>query len=122
MHKHSHSASSIVCFFYILIDLKINLGWKEAIAGDHVTLVLSPDTEFSGRPEVPSSSSETAPASGSGEHCTVSRADDDLLPKDGVFNSSSSRKNKVKFRPKTEKGIKTKYIPKPKNHHLGSKK
>ncbi|XP_055829909.1 uncharacterized protein LOC129899114 isoform X2 [Solanum dulcamara] len=96
--------------------------WKEAIAGDHVTLVLSPDTEFSGRLEVPSSSSEIAPASDSGEHCTVSRADDDLLPKDGVFNSSSSRKNKVKFRPKTEKGIKTKYIPKPKNHHLGSKK
>ncbi|MCE5165982.1 hypothetical protein HAX54_013698 [Datura stramonium] len=94
--------------------------WREAIAGDHVTLVFSPDTEFSGRLDVPSSSSETAPAPDSGEHYVVSRADDQLA-KDGVVNSSSSRNNKVKFRAKAEKAIKTKYIPKKKNPHLGKR-
>ncbi|KAK4718440.1 hypothetical protein R3W88_016778 [Solanum pinnatisectum] len=68
--------------------------WKEAIAGDHVMLVRCPDTEFSECLEVPSSSSETAPASDSGEDSAVSSVDD-LLPKDGVVQSSSSRKNKV---------------------------
>ncbi|KAM3233878.1 putative protein isoform X1 [Capsicum annuum] len=88
--------------------------WREAIAGDHVTLVISPDTELSGRPDVPNTSSKTVPASDSGEQCVVSRADNQLA-KDGVLNSSSSRNNKDKFRPKPTKGIKTKYIPKQKN-------
>ncbi|KAH0662050.1 hypothetical protein KY284_026981 [Solanum tuberosum] len=95
--------------------------WKEAITGDHVMLVRCPDTEFSERPEVPSSSSEIAPTLDSGEDSAVSSVDD-LLPKDGVVQSSSSRKNKVKFRPETEKGIKIKYILKPKTHHLGSER
>lgn len=120
MHKHSHafSAPSILCFFFILIDLKIYVGWREAIAGDHVRLVLSPDTESSERPEVPSSSSEAAPASDSGEHGVVSRADTELT-KNEVLTSSSSGSIKVKYRPKPEKGVKTMYIPKQKNHHLG---
>lgn len=84
-------------------------------------LVRCPDTEFSERPEVPSSSSEIAPTLDSGEDSTVSSVDD-LLSKDGVVQSSSSRKNKVKFRPETEKGIKIKYILKPKTHHLGSER
>ncbi|KAM3376031.1 putative protein isoform X1 [Capsicum galapagoense] len=88
--------------------------WREAIAGDPVTLVISPDTELSGRPDVPNTSSKTVPASDSGEQCVVSRADNQLA-KDGVLNSSSSRNNKDKFRPKPTKGIKTKYIPKQKN-------
>lgn len=113
------SAPSIVCFFFILIDLKIYVGWREAIAGDHVRLVLSPDTESSGRPEVPSSSSsEAAPASDSGEHGVVSRADTELA-KNEVLTSSSSGNIKVKYRPKPEKGVKTMYIPKQKKHHLG---
>ncbi|XP_049411476.1 uncharacterized protein LOC125874604 isoform X1 [Solanum stenotomum] len=95
--------------------------WKEAITGDHVMLVRCPDTEFSERPEVPSSSSEIAPTLDSGEDSVVSSVDD-LLPKDGVVQSSSSRKNKVKLRPETEKGIKIKYILKPKTHHLGSER
>ncbi|XP_049369447.1 uncharacterized protein LOC125834335 isoform X2 [Solanum verrucosum] len=95
--------------------------WKEAITGDHVMLVRCPNTEFSERPEVPSSSSEIAPTLDSGEDSAVSSVDD-LLPKDGVVQSSSSRKNKVKFRPETEKGIKIKYILKPKTHHLGSER
>ncbi|XP_009627961.1 uncharacterized protein LOC107832086 isoform X3 [Nicotiana tabacum] len=92
--------------------------WREAIAGDHVRLVLSPDTESSERPEVPSSSSEAAPASDSGEHGVVSRADTELT-KNEVLTSSSSGSIKVKYRPKPEKGVKTMYIPKQKNHHLG---
>ncbi|XP_009758252.1 uncharacterized protein LOC107781378 isoform X2 [Nicotiana tabacum] len=93
--------------------------WREAIAGDHVRLVLSPDTESSGRPEVPSSSSsEAAPASDSGEHGVVSRADTELA-KNEVLTSSSSGNIKVKYRPKPEKGVKTMYIPKQKKHHLG---
>uniref|UniRef100_M1CXL7 Zinc finger family protein n=2 Tax=Solanum tuberosum TaxID=4113 RepID=M1CXL7_SOLTU len=95
--------------------------WKEAITGDHVMLMRCPDTKFSERPEVPSSSSEIAPTLDSGEDSAVSSVDD-LLPKDGVVQSSSSRKNKVKFRPETEKGIKIKYILKPKTHHLGSER
>ncbi|KAJ8543102.1 hypothetical protein K7X08_005625 [Anisodus acutangulus] len=87
--------------------------WREALAGDHVTLVLASDTESSGRPDVSSSSSEAAPASDSGEHSVVSTADDQLA-KNEVLNSSSSRTTRVKFRPKPEKGIKTKYIPKQK--------
>nr|XP_019070094.1 uncharacterized protein LOC109118724 [Solanum lycopersicum] len=95
--------------------------WKEAMAGDHIMLVRCPDTKFSERPEEPSSSSVTAPASDSGEDSAVSSVDD-LLPKDGVVQSSSSRTNKVKFRPEAEKGIKIKYILKPKTHHLGSER
>ncbi|KAH0750827.1 hypothetical protein KY290_030059 [Solanum tuberosum] len=67
--------------------------WKEAITGDHVMLMRCPDTKFSERPEVPSSSSEIAPTLDSGEDSAVSSVDD-LLPKDGVVQSSSSRKNK----------------------------
>ncbi|XP_060211760.1 uncharacterized protein LOC132639318 isoform X2 [Lycium barbarum] len=69
------NANQVLGFSDIVEKAKVFLAqrWREAIAGDHV--VYSRDT-FSGQPDVPTSSSEAAPASDSEEHSIVSTADD----------------------------------------------
>ncbi|OMO71778.1 hypothetical protein COLO4_28044 [Corchorus olitorius] len=68
--------------------------WKEAMAGEHVTLVVSPNLEPPGFAEVEIDSSEKSVA------------------KAGVFEASTGGAAKGKFRTKPEKGAKIKYIPK----------
>ncbi|XP_022764647.1 uncharacterized protein LOC111309872 isoform X4 [Durio zibethinus] len=68
--------------------------WKEAIAGEHVTLVLPPNLEPPGCSEVELDSSEK---------WTV---------KAGAFEASTGGVAKGKLRTKPEKGAKIKYIPK----------
>lgn len=87
--------------------------WKEAIAGDHVTLVLSNDTEVSGHPDAQNSSSEAAPSSDDQEHGVLVEADNQQR-NTGVSNVSSHGNSKLKFRQKPDKSIKTRYIPKQK--------
>ncbi|XVF53579.1 hypothetical protein PTKIN_Ptkin05aG0109700 [Pterospermum kingtungense] len=69
--------------------------WKEAIAGEHVTLVLSPNLESLGCSEFEIDSSEK----------WMGKAG-------GSFEASSGGAAKGKFRSKPEKGAKIKYIPK----------
>lgn len=96
-----------------LTCLQMNVGWKEAIAGDHVTLVLSNDTEVSGHPDAQNSSSEAAPSSDDQEHGVLVEADNQQR-NTGVSNVSSHGNSKLKFRQKPDKSIKTRYIPKQK--------
>ncbi|KAL8095877.1 uncharacterized protein LOC141690210 [Apium graveolens] len=71
--------------------------WKEAVSGDHVTLVLSPE-------------SDCQPASMS-KDCNSSGVEDNRPGK----TSSSNRRQKAKSRTKSEKNVQIKYIPKQKN-------
>lgn len=87
--------------------------WKEAIAGDHVTLVLSNDTEVSGHPDAQNGSSEAVPASNDQEHCILVKADNQQAIT-GISNVSSHGNSKLKFRQKPDRSIKTRYIPKQK--------
>ncbi|OMO68379.1 hypothetical protein CCACVL1_19972 [Corchorus capsularis] len=66
--------------------------WKEAIAGEHVTLVVSPEPPGFAEVEIDSSEKSVAKA--------------------GVFEASTGGAAKGKFRTKPEKGAKIKYIPK----------
>ncbi|XVF12521.1 hypothetical protein REPUB_Repub08aG0125600 [Reevesia pubescens] len=68
--------------------------WKEAIAGEHVTLVLSANLEPSGCSDFEIDSSEK------------------WMVKAGTFEASTGGAGKGKFRSKPEKGAKIKYIPK----------
>lgn len=79
------------------MTLKSNAGWKEAVSGDHVTLVLSPE-------------SDCQPASIS-KDCNYSGVVDNRPAK----TSSSNRRQKAKSRTKSEKNVQIKYIPKQKN-------
>ncbi|CAN4085891.1 unnamed protein product [Withania somnifera] len=87
--------------------------WKEAIAGDHVTLVLSNDTEVSGHPDAQNGSSEAAPASNDQEHDILVKADNQQA-NNRVSNLSSYGNSRIKFRQKPDMSIKTRYIPKQK--------
>lgn len=69
------------------------VGWKEAISGDHVELVLTSPPEPPGQLNI----------------------QDEVRPKGQVAEIDSSinaNVKKPKFRTKPEKSIKTKYIPK----------
>ncbi|KAK1366588.1 putative receptor protein kinase [Heracleum sosnowskyi] len=71
--------------------------WKEAVSGDHVTLVLSPGSDC----QLASVSKE----------CSFSGVVDNRPAK----TSSSNRRQKAKSRTKPEKNVQIKYIPKQKN-------
>ncbi|XVE64245.1 hypothetical protein DITRI_Ditri07aG0085900 [Diplodiscus trichospermus] len=71
--------------------------WKDAIAGEHVTLVLSPNFESPGCSEVEIDSSER------------------WMAKADAFEASTGGAAKGKLRTKPEKGAKIKYIPKQKS-------
>lgn len=92
----------------------LSLRWKEAISGDHVTLVLSNGTEVSGHPDAQSGSSEAAPALDDQEHGIIVKADNQQA-NTGVLNLSSYGISKLKFRQKPDKSVKTRYIPKQKS-------
>ncbi|XP_019195504.1 PREDICTED: uncharacterized protein LOC109189180 [Ipomoea nil] len=80
--------------------------WKEAIAADHVTLVLSPDPEPPGCLNAQSDTPEaTPPTSNFQAHTTGS----------GAISSFYAGNPKGKSTTKPEKSIKKKYIPKQKN-------
>ncbi|GMI99627.1 hypothetical protein like AT4G25610 [Hibiscus trionum] len=68
--------------------------WKEAIAGEHVTLVLSPNLDPPGCSEIENDSSEK------------------LIVTARAFEASTTGPAQGKFRRKPEKGAKIKYIPK----------
>ncbi|XP_059304772.1 uncharacterized protein LOC132056541 isoform X1 [Lycium ferocissimum] len=80
--------------------------WKEAISGDHVTLVLSNDSEVSGHPDAQNGSSEAALASDDQDHGILVKADNQQA-NTGVFNLSSHGNSKHKFRQKPDRSTKT---------------
>lgn len=88
--------------------------WKEAISGDHVTLVLANDTVVSRQPDEQNGSPEAAPTSDDQGHGTLVKADNHQQTNTGVANLSSCGNSKLKFRQKPDKSLKIRYIPKQK--------
>ncbi|XP_010241876.1 PREDICTED: uncharacterized protein LOC104586368 isoform X2 [Nelumbo nucifera] len=84
--------------------------WKEAIAADHVKLVLFPKTGPPGSPEI-LDDAEVATALPS-DCCKVNNLGNAGV---GPLEVSPTGPNKAKFRGKPEKVIKLKYIPKQRN-------
>lgn len=95
----------LLCLIYLrgtwpcLMCYISDVGWKEAIASDHVKLVIFTESEPPG--------------------CTEPAADNLLKADDNnnfasseALESSASATVKAKFRPMPEKGTKLKYIPK----------
>ena len=85
-------------------------GWKEATAGDHVKLVLTPVAE---PPPGQRDFEDNHQASESGDPTVVSSPNSRLV-KVAEIDSAIHTDVKPKFRTKPEKNIKTKYIPKQK--------
>ncbi|XP_050385416.1 uncharacterized protein LOC126801956 [Argentina anserina] len=84
--------------------------WKEAIAGDHVELVLSQGSES---PSCPDSDSEVAVTHSLRFKRSILRNAENRLVNVEVVESPVAGAGKVKYRSKKpEKGVKIKYIPK----------
>lgn len=87
--------------------------WKEAIAADHVKLVLAPESEPPGCPDTENDYQVVIPSSD--DHgCHVLGNAENLLDSTVALESMTTGTVKAKFRTKPEKGIKIKYIPKQK--------
>lgn len=91
--------------------------WKEAMAADHVKLVLSPETD-------PSDSSETVecnqpgprPQSAGRSGRSILGSAENRITGVGLMEPASACASKPKFKPKTEKTYKLKYVPKQRNN------
>lgn len=85
--------------------LQIHAGWKEAIAAEHVKLVLPPDSVSSEYQDFESNNQVTViQSSDSHKQLTNARADE--------ASTATGASAKPKFRTKPDKGTKIKYIPK----------
>lgn len=89
--------------------------WKEAIAADHVKLVLSPDSEPPKCPEMENVSELVVSQSSNLHKRSILGSTENRLVNAGAFESSTTRIVKEKYRTKPEKGVKKKYIPKQSN-------
>lgn len=87
--------------------------WKEAIAADHVKLVLAPESEPPGCPDTENDYQVVIPSSDDRGRHVLGNAES-LLDSTVALESMTTGTVKAKFRTKPEKGIKTKYIPKQK--------
>lgn len=87
-------------------------GWKEAIAADHVKLVLSPESEPPGCPDS-GNDSEVVKTSSDHRRRILGNAEN-VLANVGPFESKATDAVKAKFRIKPEKSVTIKYIPKQK--------
>ncbi|KAK3037182.1 hypothetical protein RJ639_030075 [Escallonia herrerae] len=85
--------------------------WKEAISGDHVKLVLSPEPEPPGTPDAQNECRLAASASNFDDRCILGNAENRLASL-GDLDSSTTKKDKAKPRRKAEKDSKIKYVPK----------
>ncbi|PSR93461.1 Serine/arginine repetitive matrix protein [Actinidia chinensis var. chinensis] len=85
--------------------------WKEAIASDHVKLVLTPEFEPPGCPDTESDDQVVTQSSDPHRRSILGNAEN-LLANVGAFDSSTTETVKAKFRIKPEKSISRKYIPK----------
>lgn len=94
------------------------LRWKEAIAGDQTLVLSSPETEASGGPnpnpiEGNYANLPSQPSNFHGRH-VLGRVENRLAGA-GVSDPASTGSWHLKFRPKTEKSSKLKYVPKQKS-------
>lgn len=87
--------------------------WKEAIAADHVKLVLAPESEPPGCPDAENDYQVVIPSSDDHGRHVLGNAEN-LLDSTVALESMTTGTVKAKFRTKPEKGIKIKYIPKQK--------
>lgn len=87
--------------------------WKEAIAADHVKLVLAPESEPPGCPDAENDYQVVIPSSDDHGRHDLGNAEN-LLDSTVALESMTTGTVKAKFRTKPEKGIKIKYIPKQK--------
>ncbi|XP_057952845.1 uncharacterized protein LOC131146964 isoform X2 [Malania oleifera] len=87
--------------------------WKEAISTDHVKLVLSPESEPPGCPDVQNDCQVEAPSSSNFVKRSILGSAENRLANGVTFEpSSATGAAKAKIRTKPEKGVKLKYIPK----------
>ncbi|KAK9292507.1 hypothetical protein L1049_020480 [Liquidambar formosana] len=93
------------CFSSQAAEAFLAQRWKEAIAADHVKLVLFPEPEPPGCPEIEKDCHVAAQPLSSDIHNRLPNVEAHEL-------SSSSGTGKAKLRTKSEKGVKLKYIPK----------
>ncbi|KAI8007409.1 hypothetical protein LOK49_LG07G00376 [Camellia lanceoleosa] len=87
--------------------------WKEAIAADHVKLVLAPESEPPGCPDTENDYQVVIPSSDDHGRHVLGNAEN-LLDSTVALESMTTGTVKAKFRTKPEKGVKIKYIPKQK--------
>lgn len=87
--------------------------WKEAIAADHVKLVLAPESEPPGCPDAENDYQVVIPSSDDHGRHVLGNAEN-LLDSTVALESMTTGTVKAKFRTKPEKGVKIKYIPKQK--------
>uniref|UniRef100_A0A5B7ARF1 C2H2-type domain-containing protein n=1 Tax=Davidia involucrata TaxID=16924 RepID=A0A5B7ARF1_DAVIN len=85
--------------------------WKEAIAADHVKLVLSPESEPPGCSNA-DDDCQVADSSSDLDKLSVPGNVENRLANVGALESSTTGTGKAKFRTKPDKGVKIKYIPK----------
>ncbi|XAR53648.1 hypothetical protein NMG60_11022278 [Bertholletia excelsa] len=83
--------------------------WKEAIASDHVKLVLTLESEPPGCPEVENNRPVVEQSSSSQRHSALGKEEPSM---DNVHDSSVTGISKAMSKTKPEKGVKKKYIPK----------
>ncbi|KAF2320432.1 hypothetical protein GH714_027498 [Hevea brasiliensis] len=88
--------------------------WKEAIAAEHVKLVLCPDLESSECMEIKNDCLIGVAGSSDIKKCGLLGNVENQLVDVGVHESSITGASKAKIRTKSEKGVKLKYIPKQK--------
>lgn len=86
--------------------------WKEAIATDHVTLVLTPDPEPTDFAEIENYNRETTFQSLKFHRRSILGDAENRLLNVQIAGSTAAGAAKTKFRTKSEKGMKIKYIPK----------
>lgn len=89
--------------------------WKEAIAADHVKLVLSSASELPGCPEIENDCEVVASQPSNFHKRSILGNADNRLVNAGAYESSTTRSVKDKYKTKPEKGVKKKYIPKQSN-------
>jgi hypothetical protein len=92
---------SLICLASLnLIGYISPVGWKEAIAAEHVKLALSPDYQIA-----------TNHSSDTSKHNDISSAENQLVNVEAQ-ESSTSGAGRAKYKTKPDNGVKLKYIPK----------
>ncbi|XP_068645497.1 uncharacterized protein [Aristolochia californica] len=104
-------------FSYRAAEAFLAQRWKEAIAADHVKLVLPPETEWSDSQDRASTTGDvqqpTSPVVGQ-DNPSAAHQLSTVRPIETAGGAGGS--NKPKFRAKGEKGCRLKYIPKQRNN------
>ena len=88
-------------------------GWKEAMAADHVKLVLSPETDtLDGHESLEGNQPGFRPQSTGCSARSILGSAENRMTGVGLIEPASACASKPKFKPNIEKSYRLKYIPK----------